>query len=117
MSLGASAAIRFLAVLPHTEESGAATFADAIQHRLALRPVAIGDTELPITASIGVAVMRAAEDLDLDGLLARATEALASAKRAGGARIAVDRLHGLARLEDRRSPDANAADNAADVDR
>ena len=48
--------------------------------------------------------MRPGEDLDADGLLGRADEALASAKRAGGNRIALDRLHGLARLEDRQSP-------------
>ena len=107
----------FLAVLPHTEEGGAATFADAIQHRLALRPVGVGDSELRITASVGVAVLRSGEDLDVDGLLARATEALASAKRAGGNRIALDRLHGLARLEDRRTPDAHAHDSADDADR
>jgi hypothetical protein len=45
--------------------------------------------------------MRPGDDLDVDALLARADEALASAKRAGGNRIALDRLHGLARLEDR----------------
>ncbi len=46
--------------------------------------------------------MRPGEDLDLDGLLARAEEALTSARSAGGDRIALDRLHGLARLEERR---------------
>jgi diguanylate cyclase (GGDEF)-like protein len=115
--LGRIGSDTFLAVLPHTEESGAATFADAIQHRLALRPVAVGDKELRITASVGVAVMRSGEDLDVDGLLARATEALASAKRAGGDRIALDRLHGLARLEDHRPPDTHPHDSADDADR
>jgi diguanylate cyclase (GGDEF)-like protein len=115
--LGRIGSDTFLAVLPHTEESGAATFADAIQHRLALRPVGVGTTDLRITASIGVAVMRSGEDLDVDGLLARATEALASARRAGGDRIALDRLHGLARLEDHRPPEAHAHDTADDVDR
>jgi diguanylate cyclase (GGDEF)-like protein len=115
--LGRVGSDTFLAVLPHTEESGAATFADAIQHRLALRPVNVGDSELRVTASVGVAVMRAGEDLDVDGLLARATEALASAKRAGGDRIALDRLHGLARLEDHRPPDPDAHDTADDGDR
>lgn len=110
----------FLAVLPHTEENGAATFADAIQHRLALRPVPIGDAELRITASVGLAVMRAGEDLDTDGLLARATEALESAKRGGGNRIALDRLHGLARLDDHRPSEPrehDAADHADHADR
>jgi diguanylate cyclase (GGDEF)-like protein len=98
--LGRVGSDAFLAVLPHTEESGAATFADALQHRLGLRPITIGDVQLTPTASVGVAVMRPGDDLDVDGLLARADEALASAKRAGGNRIALDRLHGLARLED-----------------
>ena len=44
--------------------------------------------------------MRPGEDLDVDGLLARVQEALESARSAGGDRIALDRLHGLARLAD-----------------
>lgn len=110
--LGRVGSDSFLAVLPHTEESGAATFADAVQHRLGLRPVAIGESEVRLTASIGVAVMRSGEDLDVDGLLARAQEAVASAKRAGGNRIALDRLHGLARLEDHRPPSPRQRDAA-----
>ena len=101
-ALGRVGSDSFLAVLPHTDEAGAATFADALQHRLRLRPVALGAVEESVTISVGVAVMRPGEDLDLDGLLARADEALTSARGAGGARIALDRLHGLARLEDRR---------------
>ena len=115
--LGRIGSDSFLAVLPHTEEGGAATFADAIQHRLALRPVNVGDTGLGITASVGVAVMRSGEDLDVDGLLARATEALVSAKRAGGDRIALDRLHGLARLEDHRTLDAGPGGSVDDAER
>lgn len=99
--LGRVGSDAFLAVLPHTEESGAATFADALQHRLGLRPIAAGTEQITVTASVGVAVMRPGDDLDVDALLARADEALASAKRSGGNRIALDRLHGLARLEDR----------------
>ncbi|MDQ2673376.1 MAG: sensor domain-containing diguanylate cyclase, partial [Chloroflexota bacterium] len=99
--LGRVGSDAFLAVLPHTEESGAATFADALQHRLGLRPITVGDRQITPTASVGVAVMRPGDNVDVDELLARADEALASAKRAGGNRIALDRLHGLARLEDR----------------
>ena len=115
--LGRIGSDSFLAVLPHTDEGGAATFADAIQHRLALRPVTVGGTELRITASVGVAVMRSGEDLDVDGLLGRATEALGSAKRAGGDRIALDRLHGLARLEDHRALETDPRLGADDADR
>ena len=92
------------------------TFADALRHRLGLRPVATGGEEIAITVSIGVATMRPGEDLDVDGLVARVSEALDSARSAGGDRIALDRLHGLVRLEDphersgwRPDPDAEAS--------
>jgi diguanylate cyclase (GGDEF)-like protein len=115
-ALGRVGSDSFLAVLPHTDESGAATFADALQHRLGLRRVAIGAVEEAVTISVGVAVMRPGEDLDVDGLLDRADEALTSARGAGGDRIALDRLHGLARLEDRRrreiSPDGGEPEEA-----
>ena len=115
-ALGRVGSDSFLAVLPHTDESGAATFADALQHRLGLRPVAIGADGEAVTISVGVAVMRPGEDLGLDGLLGRADEALMSARGAGGDRIALDRLHGLARLEDRRrgetTPDGGEPDEA-----
>lgn len=99
--LGRAGSDGFLAVLPHTDEAGAATFAAALRHRLAQRPIPVGDELVPITVSVGVAVMRPGEELDLDGLLARVGEALASARSAGGDRIALDRMHGLARLEER----------------
>jgi c-di-AMP phosphodiesterase-like protein len=64
---------------------------------------------VPVTVSIGVTSMRPGEDLDLDGLLAQAQEALDSARSAGGDRIALDRQHGLARLEDPHDNDPEAA--------
>jgi diguanylate cyclase (GGDEF)-like protein len=104
-AIGRAGSDGFLAVLPHTDEGGAAIFAGALRHRLALRPVPIGDARVTVTVSIGVATMRPGEDLDLDGLLARVQEALDSARGAGGDRIALDRLHGLARLEERHAPE------------
>ena len=97
-ALGRAGSDGFLAVLPHTDEAGAATFADALRHRLAQRPVPVGDELVALTVSIGVAVMRPGEDLDPDGVLARVGEALESARRAGGDRIALDRDHGFIRL-------------------
>ena len=99
-ALGRAGSDGFIAVLPHTDEGGAATFADALRHRLALRPIAVGDSLARVTVSIGVATMRPGEDIDLDAVLARVEEALTSARAAGGDRIGLDRLHGLARLED-----------------
>lgn len=99
-ALGRAGSDGFIAILPHTDEGGAAVFANALRHRLALRPVSIGDAQPTVTVSIGVTTMRPGEDLDVDGLLGRGLEALESASRAGGDRIALDRQHGLARLED-----------------
>jgi diguanylate cyclase (GGDEF)-like protein len=103
----------FIAALPHTDEAGAATFANALRHRLSLRPVAVDEAEVRITVSIGVAIMRPGEDLDLDGVLARVDEALDSARSAGGDRIALDRLHGLARLGDPDTAPPQAGDGGA----
>lgn len=100
-AIGRSGSDGFLAVLPHTDEGGAATFADVLRRRIGQRPVSVGVVEVNTTLSVGVAVMRPGEDLDFDGLLARAEEALTSARAAGGDRIALDRLHGLARLEEK----------------
>lgn len=108
-ALGRAGSDGFLAVLPHTDEAGAATFAAALRQRLGQRPIPVGDQLVPITVSIGVAVMRPGEELDLDGLLARVGEALASARSAGGDRIALDRMHGLARLEKRDDRDGPTA--------
>jgi PleD family two-component response regulator len=62
----------------------------------------VGDEMLHLTVSIGVAVVRPGEELDLDGLMARVGEALDSARSAGGDRIALDRDHGFIRLGDER---------------
>jgi hypothetical protein len=46
--------------------------------------------------------MRSRQDISADTLLAWADEAVASARAGGGNVIAYDRLHGLARLDERR---------------
>lgn len=94
----------FLAILPHTDERGAAVFADVLRGRLLSRPVGTAAGELSVAVSIGVALMRPGMALGDEELLAAAEEALASARAAGGNRIAFDRLHGLARLDERRLP-------------
>lgn len=101
-ALGRSGGDSFLAILPHTDERGAAVFADALRRRLTTRPVSTEAGEITVGVSIGVAFVRPGMTLSDEELLVAADEALASAKAAGGNRIAFDRLHGLARLEDRR---------------
>ncbi|HEX2194995.1 MAG TPA: GGDEF domain-containing protein, partial [Candidatus Limnocylindria bacterium] len=102
-ALGRAGADSFLALLPHTDEAGAATFADALRRRLLSRPFETSAGELTVGVSIGVAFMRAGMALSDEELLASADEALASARAAGGNRIAFDRAHGLVRLEERRT--------------
>jgi diguanylate cyclase (GGDEF)-like protein len=98
----------FLAILPHTDDAGAATFADALRRRIAARPIVVGGEEVRVTVSAGLAVIRDGDDLYRDGLLARADEALVSAQVSGGDRIALDRLHGLARLSRGKSAETDA---------
>lgn len=90
-ALGRLGSDRFLAILPHTDETGAMTFADALRRRLAARELPIGPSGLVLTVSGGVAVMRAGEDVGPDDLLARAEEALHRARRDGPDRIALER--------------------------
>jgi len=99
-AIGRAGSDSFIAIMPHTDAAGAATFSDALRHRLGGRPMSIADVQLPVTVSIGVTSMESGEDLEVDALLAQAQEALDSAQSAGGDRIALDRRHGLARLED-----------------
>ncbi|HEV7200035.1 MAG TPA: GGDEF domain-containing protein [Candidatus Limnocylindria bacterium] len=101
-ALGRMAGDSFLAVLPHTDEQGATVFAEAIRDRATQRPISTGRGEVTVTISIGVTTMRSRQELSADTLLARADEAVASARAGGGNVIAYDRLHGLARLDERR---------------
>ncbi|HET7686695.1 MAG TPA: diguanylate cyclase [Candidatus Limnocylindria bacterium] len=104
----------FAAILPHTDERGAAVFADAVLRRLVARPIETAAGPVAVTVSLGVALMRPGMDLDDEGLLAAADEALASARRGGGNRIAFDRRHGLIRLDEgRRATDAADAADAS----
>ena len=112
-ALGRIGSDAFLAVLPHTDEGGVATFAQAILDRLIERRFATDRGEMTVSVSIGIALMRAGMTLSEEELLAAAEEALASAKAAGGNRIAFDRLHGLARLDERRTPSNEPAERPA----
>ena len=111
----------FLAILPHTDEAGAVTFAEAFRARLLDHPIEMDAEPVLLGVSIGIALVRPGMDLDHDDLFNAAVEALASAKAAGGNRIAFDRMHGLARLDERRreavgDPDERAGSVGAGAD-
>jgi diguanylate cyclase (GGDEF)-like protein len=109
-ALGRIGADSFVAILPHTDEAGATAFAQAVLDRLLERRVIADHGETTVTLSVGIALMRPGMKLTGDELLAAAEEALASAKRAGGNRIAFDRAHGLARLDERRRGGSRSTD-------
>jgi diguanylate cyclase (GGDEF)-like protein len=108
-AIGRVAGDAFLAVLPHTDEKGATVFAEAVRDRATQRPISTGKGEVPVSVSIGVTTMRSRQEISADTLLAWADEAVASARAGGGNVIAYDRLHGLARLDERRTDDDDAA--------
>jgi diguanylate cyclase (GGDEF)-like protein len=112
-ALGRVAADAFLAILPHTGELGAIGFVNAVRDRLAARPILTDAGEMPISLSVGIALMRPGAALTEDELLAAAEEALASARAAGGNVVAFDRAHGLARLDEHRRPRRAPEDDAA----
>jgi diguanylate cyclase (GGDEF)-like protein len=99
-AVGRIGADAFLAILPHTDEMGASTFARAVLDRVLERRVMTERGRITVGLSIGIALMRPGMTLSGDELLAAAEEALTSARAAGGNRIAFDRLHGLARLDE-----------------
>ncbi|HEX5395752.1 MAG TPA: GGDEF domain-containing protein, partial [Candidatus Limnocylindria bacterium] len=101
-AIGRAGGDGFLAILPHTDERGAAVFADKLRQRIGHREILTDAGALDVHVSIGVAIVRSGSDLSDEDVLANAVEALSSARAAGGDRIAFDRAHGLARLEERR---------------
>jgi diguanylate cyclase (GGDEF)-like protein len=109
-ALGRAGGDSFLAILPHTDERGATVFAEALMRRLSTRPVGSAAGEITVRVSIGVAFVRPGTTMSDEELLVAVDEALASAKAGGGNRIAFDRMHGLARLDERREPGPDARD-------
>jgi diguanylate cyclase (GGDEF)-like protein len=89
-ALGRIGGDAFLAILPHTDETGATALAEGLRRRIAHAPLPTPAGELPVHVSIGVAVMRHGDALDPDLLLARGDVALAAARLAGGDTVALD---------------------------
>ncbi len=106
-ALGRLGGDSFLVILPHTDERGAAILADVLRRRVVTHSTETDGGPVELAVSIGVALMRPGTEISDDELLAAADEALASARAAGGNRIAFDRNHGLARLEERRDGSAS----------
>jgi len=76
----------FVLMLPGTDESGAVSVAEKLRHALCEAPVKEGQIQFSITASFGVAQIRA-DDNGVEESLGRADSALYAAKRAGRNRV------------------------------
>jgi diguanylate cyclase (GGDEF)-like protein len=76
----------FCVLLPHTDEGGAAAWAELARQSILALPVAIRDRSIQVSASFGVAG-RLASDERMELLIDRADEALMAAKQTGRNRV------------------------------
>jgi diguanylate cyclase (GGDEF)-like protein/PAS domain S-box-containing protein len=77
----------FLLVLPDADRQSAVKVADDLRRLICDDPAKVGDQEVPIRASFGVAEFHPAFDVGVQKLLERADEALYAAKGLGGNRV------------------------------
>jgi diguanylate cyclase (GGDEF)-like protein len=75
-------------VLPNASVEDAAGFSKRVQHELAQNPVMFGANALTVTTSVGITLMRDADD-SANAALARSDLALYEAKNAGRNRFSV----------------------------
>ncbi|HET7403398.1 MAG TPA: GGDEF domain-containing protein [Usitatibacter sp.] len=77
----------FLVLLPDVPGPGAVVVAGRVRRTVANQPLVVGDLELPVTVSLGVAARMDEGPESIEGLLARADSALALAKQRGRNRV------------------------------
>ena len=77
----------FVLLLSHLGPEGAQDAAERLRAILSDNPLRVGERELRVTASFGVASLEVGEDLDVGALLRRADAAMYRAKRAGRDRV------------------------------
>ena len=97
-ALGRVGGDSFLAILPHTDERGAAVFSDAVRSRLVARPIMTAAGELTVAISIGVAFMRPGMEL---------SRGRAAGRRRRGAGFGAGRRRQPHRLRPDARPDAH----------
>ncbi|MBU1665018.1 MAG: PAS domain S-box protein, partial [Gammaproteobacteria bacterium] len=89
--LGRLGGEEFAILLPDTEADGAHEFAERLRQLVAAQPTHGESGDIPITLSIGVTSF-AAQDSDIDAILARADRALYRAKENGRNRVELEPL-------------------------
>lgn len=85
----------FAIILPGADPDEAKVFAERLRQKVAITPLTLDDQVIPVTVSIGIAVMKAT-DASADAALIRADEALYRAKNNGRNRVEVAAEPGLA---------------------
>ena len=78
----------FVVLFDHVQPQDALAAGERLRNAVAQAPFTAGDLALPLTVSIGLAVLRP-EDTHFDSLLRRADEALYAAKTAGRNRVEI----------------------------
>jgi diguanylate cyclase (GGDEF)-like protein len=86
-SVGRYGGEEFLTILPGLDEHSALGRADKFRLAIAAEPVQLEDQDIPITISVGIAVVGPGDDLHLERLVHRADEAMYEAKNAGRNRV------------------------------
>jgi diguanylate cyclase (GGDEF)-like protein len=77
----------FIVIMPQTSEEGAVAQAERIRHEIAAEPVHAGASLIPVTVSIGVAILEGDSMIDTEALLRAADQALYHSKNTGKNRI------------------------------
>jgi len=85
----------FLVVLGETDFDTATRAAERLRTAVSSEPIAIGDTGLTVTASIGLAVADDAAQIKIEQLVSAADRALYDAKGAGRNRVEACRIQGI----------------------
>jgi diguanylate cyclase (GGDEF)-like protein len=76
--------------LTNTTRAAAGQVVERLCQTIATQPIAVGETALQVTVSVGLAIREETGE-PLDALIARADQALYKAKGAGRNRVEVDR--------------------------
>ena len=78
----------FLILLPETDDAPAARLIETLRQRIGASPLAWGDSQIHMTASFGIAVLKPGQDIHPDVLVRMADEAMYWVKHLGGNQVA-----------------------------
>lgn len=104
----------FLCILPNCTLESAISIAESIRRTIAESHFDLGDVQVPVTASLGVAAYDPEVDRDALDTLRRADRALYRAKAAGRNTTCLDTLHESASLPSSATVEQESSDNGTE---